>query len=81
MACSKPIIANLDGEGGRVILEAKCGFVSPSEDSLRFSESIITFLKLSLDEKAVMEKNGRLYFEAEFEREKQLENLEKILKE
>ena len=81
MACSKPIIANLDGEGGRVILEAKCGLVSPSEDSLRFSESIITFLKLSLDEKVVMEKNGRLYFEAEFEREKQLENLEKILKE
>ena len=75
MACSKPIIANLDGEGGKVVLEAECGLVSPSEDFMAFSKSIITFLKLSSDKKEAMGKNARSYFEIEFEREKQLDNI------
>ena len=81
MACSKPIIANLDGEGGRVVLEAECGLVSPSEDFMSFSKSIITFLKLNSDKMEVMGKNARLYFETEFEREKQLDNIINIVKE
>jgi glycosyltransferase involved in cell wall biosynthesis len=75
MACSKPIIANIDGEGGRVILEAKCGIVSPSEDYISFSKSIIDFLKLGADEKELMGKNARLYFEKEFDREKQTNSI------
>ena len=75
MASSKPIIANLDGEGGRVVLEAKCGMVSPSEDFISFSKSIIDFLELSSIEKDQMGENARLYFKDEFEREKQLYKL------
>ena len=75
MACSKPIIANIDGEGGRVILEAECGLVSPSEDFIKLSKSIITFLKLSSDKKEMMGSNAKLYFKAEFEREKQINNI------
>ena len=75
LACSKPIIASLDGEGGRVILEAECGLVSPSEDFMSFSKSIINFLKLSHDKREVMGQNAKLYFETEFDREKQLDNL------
>ena len=75
MACSKPIIANIDGEGGRVILEAKCGLVSPSEDYISFSKSIIDFLKLGADEKELMGENARLYFEKEFDREKQINSI------
>ena len=36
MANSKPITRSLDGEGARVILESKCGYVSPSEDYVSF---------------------------------------------
>jgi glycosyltransferase involved in cell wall biosynthesis len=75
MACSKPIIANLDGEGGRVIREAECGYVTPSEDYMALSKSIISFLQLQSEKKEEMGKNARLYFEAEFEREKQLDNI------
>ena len=81
MACSKPIIANLDGEGGRVILEAKCGLVSPAEDFISFSKSIINFLNLSSEQKLMMGNNARLYFESEFKREKQLDNIIKIFSE
>ena len=80
MACSKPIIASIDGEGGRVILEAKCGLVSPSEDYISFSKSIIDFLKLEADEKELMGKNARLYFEKEFDREKQTNSIINIFK-
>jgi len=79
MACSKPIIANLDGEGGRVVLEAKCGKVSPSEDFISFSKSITSFLKLSDSKKGLMGENARLYFDSEFNRERQLDNITKIL--
>ena len=75
MACSKPIIASIDGEGGRVILEAQCGFVSPSEDYISFSKAIVDFLRLDADEKELMGKNARLYFDKEFDREKQTNSI------
>ena len=78
MACSKPIIASLDGEGGRVILEAKSGFVSPSEDHISLSKSIIKFLKLNSNEKKLMGDSARIYFEKEFERDKLISKIENI---
>jgi glycosyltransferase involved in cell wall biosynthesis len=79
MANSKPIIASLDGEGARVIIESKCGFVSPSEDYVSFSKSIINFLKLNHKEREVMGSNARKYFDNEFERSKQLDQITSIL--
>ena len=78
MACSKPIIASLDGEGGRVILEAKCGLTSPSEDYISFANSIIQFLNLSAEKKILMGLNARLYFDEEFERKKQINRISSI---
>ena len=81
MACSKPIIASLDGEGKRIILESKCGFVSPSEDYVLLSKSIIKFSEVSIDKRVDMGLNARKYFEMEFEREKQLDNILRIFDE
>ena len=81
MACSKPIIASLDGEGRKVILESKCGYVVPSEDHISLAKTIIKFLELSEKEKEIMGLNGRNFFEKEFEREKQLDKLIKIFNE
>jgi len=75
MACSKPILASMDGEGARIILEAKCGYASPAEDHVSFTNSITRFLKLNTEEKNLMASNARLYFETEFDREKQLDNI------
>lgn len=81
MANSKPIIASLDGEGARVILESKGGFVSPAEDYVSFSKSIINFLGLNHEEREVMGANARKYFDGEFERSKQLDRITSILNE
>jgi glycosyltransferase involved in cell wall biosynthesis len=79
MANSKPIIASLDGEGARVILESKCGYVSPAEDYVAFSKSIINFLKLNDKEKESLGSNARKYFDDEFERSKQIDLITDIL--
>ena len=46
-----------------------------SQPFILLSESIITFLKLGSDKKQMMGENARLYFETEFEREKQLDKI------
>lgn len=79
MASSKPIIASLDGEGGRVLLEAGCGLVSSSGDFMSFSQSAIEFLNLPEADKLTMGKNGKNYFDLEFDRDVQLSRLQNIL--
>ena len=79
MACGKPIIASLNGEGARIIMEANAGFATKSEDSIALKDSIKKFLSLSLNEKSELGKNARKYFEEEFEREKLINKLESIL--
>lgn len=79
MACGKPIIASLDGEGARIILEANAGFTSPSGDSLALAESIKKFLALSKFDQKVIGQNAREYFDKEFERESLVNRLEEIL--
>jgi glycosyltransferase involved in cell wall biosynthesis len=79
MACGKPIIASLDGEGARIIKEADAGFTSKSEDINGLKESIIKLLSLSYDDQILLGNNAKKYFDKEFEREMLLDKLELIL--
>ena len=79
MACGKPIIASLDGEGSRIIEEAKAGFTSEAEDAVALKNSINKALTLSPDELFQLGINARNYFEKEFERSQLIEKLELIL--
>ncbi len=79
LACGKPIIASLNGEGSRIVTEAKAGFVCNAEDAFALKESIKSFLLLSSDERKILGVNGRAYFEQEFSREMLIDKLEQIL--
>jgi glycosyltransferase involved in cell wall biosynthesis len=79
LACGKPIITSLDGEGSKIIEEANAGFTSPSEDCEGLVANIKKFLTLSNDEQKILGQNGRAYFNIEFEREILVDRLEKIL--
>lgn len=78
MACGKPIIGALSGEGARVIIEANAGFVSASENYVELANNIRKMVKLSEAERNLMGQNARDYFEKEFERNNLLEKLEVI---
>jgi colanic acid biosynthesis glycosyl transferase WcaI len=80
LASGKPILTSLDGEGSRIIEEAKAGFTSPSEDPIALTEIIKKFLNLSIDERRVLGKNARNYFNNEFERELLVDKLEDIFR-
>ena len=79
LACGKPIIASLDGEGARIIVEAEAGYTSPAEDSAALAEIIMSFLSLDIDKREILAKNATQYFKKEFERELLINRLEQIL--
>jgi len=79
LACGKPIIASLDGEGARIVQEAKCGVVSPAEDIVQLSQSIEKIISLDKYKLNEMGRNGRYYYDKEFDRKFLLDRLETIL--
>jgi glycosyltransferase involved in cell wall biosynthesis len=79
LACGKPIISCLDGEGARIISEANAGITCPAEDFHALYNAVKNFLKLSINERIILGINGRKYFDHEFERDLLLNKLEQIL--
>ena len=79
LACGKPIITSLDGEGSKIIEDANAGFTSPSEDCEGLVANIKKFLTLSNEEQKTLGQNGIAYFNIEFEREILVDRLETIL--
>jgi glycosyltransferase involved in cell wall biosynthesis len=80
LACGKPIIGSLDGEGAEIIKEAMAGYTSAAEDAVGLTDSIQALVELNEFERIKLGQNARKYFENEFEREKLLDKLENIIK-
>jgi glycosyltransferase involved in cell wall biosynthesis len=78
LACGRPIIGSIDGEGARIINDAWAGYVSPSEDVDSLVINIIKLYNLTEEERARFGHNGRTYFEREFSMEILINKLEKI---
>lgn len=78
LACGKPIIGSLDGEGAKIIEQAKAGFTAQAENAEALASCIITMFNLGEVERKQLGRNGREYFEQEFEREKLISKLENI---
>ncbi len=81
LACGRPIIASLDGEGAKIIEEANAGFTSPSENEIMLADSISKLYNMRETDRIKMGLNGRLYFEKEFEINYLLDKLEIIFAE
>jgi colanic acid biosynthesis glycosyl transferase WcaI len=80
LACAKPIIAAIDGEGARVVMEAEAGIGVPSEDAGALAEAVLTMSRKSPDELRRLGENGLGYFNRQFERGLLLDRLEAVLK-
>ena len=66
LAAGKPIIASLNGEGARVIVEAKAGVTCPAGDSEALADAVIQLCGQDDDARSEMGKNGRRYAEKHF---------------
>lgn len=76
LACAKPVIAALDGEGASIIREAKAGLTCPAEDPQALTEAVLAMYRMSENERRDMGSRGRDYFKKHFERTLLLNRLE-----
>lgn len=77
LACAKPIIACIDGEGAEVIRESGAGITCPAEDSAMLADAVRRLYRMSSQERAAYGTRGRSYFEKNFERGLLLDQLDR----
>lgn len=80
LACAKPVIAGLDGEGARIVEESGAGFTCPAENPQELAEAVLKMYRLPESERIAMGTRGREYFMKEFERNMLIDRLEGIMK-
>lgn len=80
LACAKPIVAALGGEGERVIRESGAGFVAPPGKPLELAAAVLKMAELSAVERRAMGERGHQYFRQNFETQILVSKLESFLK-
>lgn len=76
LACAKPIIAALDGEGAKIVEESGAGIVCPVENPGALAKTVLKIYNMPEKDRELMGKNGRIYFEVNFERNMILDRIE-----
>ena len=81
LACARPIIAALDGEGARIIEESGAGFSCPSESPDALVQAVLKMYEMPKFEREKMGMSGRTYYKANFDRGMLLDKLDRWMKE
>lgn len=75
LACAKPVIASLDGEGAAVIAEAGAGYACPAGDAEALAAAVLRLKAIARDERIAMGRRGYEYCLNNFNRERLLRQL------
>ena len=81
LACGRPIIAALDGEGGSLISRASAGLACPPEDPEALAQTILKMYRTPLEEREKMGRSGSEYCRAHFNRARIFDQLEEWMRE
>lgn len=68
LACEKPVVAAIDGEGAAVMRESGAGVVCAAEDGAALAEAVFTMYRMSPQERTACGVRGRQYYKDNFER-------------
>lgn len=79
MAVGKPIIACLNGEGSRLVKEARAGISTPAEDAQALAKAVISLYKMPENKLNKLGRNGRFYYDKNFNHENLIEKLISLL--
>jgi len=79
MACGRPILAALEGEGAHVVVESGCGVVVPSGDAKSLAKAVEELASAEKGTLQRMGERGRAYCATHFEFDHLLGRLEEIL--
>jgi glycosyltransferase involved in cell wall biosynthesis len=80
MAAGRPIIACLNGEGAKLVLEAGAGFATPAEDAKALADTILLLYSQSSDAREIMGDKGRKYYQEHFNHDRLIDQLIVLLK-
>ena len=75
LAVGRPVIASLNGEGARIINEAKAGLSVPAEDAKGLAEAVLTMYRMTDEERLQLGENGRAYFKQNFDEDALIDDL------
>jgi glycosyltransferase involved in cell wall biosynthesis len=81
LACGRPIVAALDGEGARVVAESGAGIAANAGDAAALADGVLKLYRMPRPEREAMGRRGREYFEQNFERSLLLSRLEQWIAE
>jgi colanic acid biosynthesis glycosyl transferase WcaI len=81
LACARPVVAALDGEGARIIAESGAGIPVPAGNAEALGKTILKLSKMPKSDRERMGQLGRKYFEKHFERSRLLDRLDRWMKE
>ncbi|MDO9012235.1 MAG: glycosyltransferase family 4 protein [Gallionella sp.] len=75
LAAGRPIVACLNGEGARLVVEAGAGLATPAEDAKALADTILRLYRLSPTEREKMGEHGRRYYQEHFNHDRLVDQL------
>ena len=79
LACSRPILASLEGSGAEVIGLAGAGLVCPPGDGKALAKAALKLFSMPKNERECMGSRGRQFYEEHFERNMLIDRLVNIM--
>jgi len=76
MACGRPVVAALDGEGRRIIELANAGVTAAAEDAQGLANAVLRLYNMEPKERKAMGSAGQAYYETHFRRDLLVDQLE-----
>jgi glycosyltransferase involved in cell wall biosynthesis len=67
LASGRPVVASLNGEGARVINEARAGLTCPAGDAGALAAAVLALYQMPAADRAQLGENGRRYFKDHFD--------------
>lgn len=74
-----PVLGMLDGEGARIIREARAGLACGAGDGAGLANAVLQMASMSLEERQMMGACGRAFAQREFDRDMLMDRLEEYL--
>jgi colanic acid biosynthesis glycosyl transferase WcaI len=78
LACGKPILAMVNGEGGKVVVDAKAGLSCAAETPRELVQNILKMKTMREKDLSEMGENARKYYDDNFERSYLFNRVERI---
>jgi glycosyltransferase involved in cell wall biosynthesis len=75
MAAGRPILACLNGEGARLVDDAKAGITIPAEDAQGLANAVLRLYEMPPEQREAMGANGRRYFKEHFDHDRLTDEL------